>query len=251
MRLQNKVALLSGVGPGMGRATALLFAQEGASVVLAARRQEYVGEAVSQIESMGGRAVALPGDLSKKSEVERIVQGALDHFGRLDILYSGVGGSFEPTRDFSDVSESFWQQALTNTLSSAYNLAHTVRPVMKGQGGGAIVTIAASYSVRQEGNPAYGAAKAGIIGLSQNLAREFYPDNIRVNTVASGLIRGRSAEKTVAAAPRSLGRAGYPEDIAHAALYLASDEASWVTGQVLAVEGGVDVGARPLWQFER
>ncbi len=105
--------------------------------------------------------------------------------------------------------------------------------------------------MRQEGNPAYGAAKGGILGLCQNLAREFYSDNIRVNVLASGLVRGRLPQGAVAPAPPTLARTGYPQDIAYAALYFASDESSWVTGQVLSVDGGVDVGTRGLWEFER
>ena len=100
------------------------------------------------------------------------------------------------------------------------------------------MAVAASFSVRQEGYPAYSAAKAGIVGLAQNFAREFYAHNIRVNTIVPGLFRARLADGPVAAAPADLARTGHPEDIAYAALYLASDEARWVTGQVLAVDPG-------------
>ena len=250
MRLNNKVALLAGVGAGMGRATALLFAQEGAAVAVTARRRERLEETVSRIQSAGGHAVEMAGDVSVKADADRIVGDVVQRFGRLDILYCGAGGNFEPTRDFSEVDESFWSQTLSNTMGSAFNLAHAVHPVMKEQGGGAIVNIAASFSVSREGNPAYGAAKAGVIGLSISLAKEFYPDNIRVNTIAAGLFRGKLGDGSVTPGSPSLGRTGFPEDIAYAALYLASDEAAWVTGQVLAVDGGVDVGTRPLWEFE-
>lgn len=193
MRLRNKVALLASVGTGMGRAAALLFAQEGARVAVAARRREHLAATVSSIQSLGGQATELAGDISVKAEAERIVEGAVSRYGRLDILYCGAGGNFEPTRGLSNVDESYLQQTLTNTITSLYNLAQAVRPVMRSQGGGAIVNIAASFSVRQEGNIAYGAGKGGVIGLSRNLARELYPDNIRVNTIAAGLFRGRLA----------------------------------------------------------
>ena len=251
MRLRDKVALLTGVGIGMGRATALLFAQEGAKVAVNARQPGPLRETVSRIRSSGGEAREFPGDISVKSEADRIVAEVVEHFGRVDILYCGAGGNFEPTKDFSDIDGSYWSQTIVNTITSLYNLAHAVQPVMKEQGGGAIVNIAASFSVRQEGNPAYGAAKGGVIGLSNNLARELYPDNIRVNTVAAGLFRGRLGEGKITPAAASLARTGHPEDIAYAALYLASDEAVWVTGQVLVVDGGVDVGTRALWQHER
>ena len=149
------------------------------------------------------------------------------------------------------MDESFWNVTLSNTLNSLYNLAQAARPIMDRQGGGAIVTVAASFNVRQEGNPAYGAAKAGVIGLSQNLAREFFENNIRVNCIAAGLFRGRLGDGRVGPAAAMLSRTGYPQDIGYAALFLASDEAGWITGQTLAVDGGVDVGTRPLWQHER
>ena len=250
MRLRDKVALLCGVGQGMGRATALLFAQEGAKVAVVARRPESLEATASRIQAQGGEAAVLPGDASVKPDADRIVEDVLRRFGRIDILYCGVGGFFEPSLDFSDVDEARWDQALSNTLRSLYNMTQAVRPGMREQGGGAIVTIAASFSVRQAGNPAYGASKGGVIGLTQSLAREFYDDNIRVNSIAAGLFRAGLPEGAVTPAPPALARTGHPQDIAYAALYLVSGEAGWVTGQVLAVDGGVDVGPRPLWRFE-
>lgn len=251
MRLKGKVAMLSGVGQGMGRGTAVIFAQEGARVAVVARRQEHLEETAERIRSIGGSALVVSADLSDKAEAERAVSEVVGHYGRLDILYSAAGGNFDPGRDFADVDESFWNSTLSNALNSLYNLAQATRPIMDRQGGGAIVTVAASFSVRQEGNPAYGAAKGGVIGISQNLAREFYESNIRVNCIAAGLFRGRFGDGRIGPAEATLARTGYPQDIGYAALYLASDEAGWVTGQTLAVDGGVDVGTRPLWQHER
>lgn len=250
MRLRDKVALLSGVGLGMGRATALLFAREGASVVLSARRQEPLEETASLIGPSHGGTTVVPGDVSVKSEAERVVTRVVDEYGRLDILYCGAGGFFEPGRDFGDVDQAYWQGVLDNTANSLYNLAQAVSPVMRGQGGGSIVSVAASFSVRQAGNPAYGAAKGGVIGLGQSLAIKLYPDNVRVNTIAPGLFRDLTHRGKADIPPRSLARTGHHADIAYAALYLASDEAAWVTGQVLTVDGGVDAGTRPLWEYE-
>ena len=251
MRLRDKVALLAGVGTGMGRATALLFAQEGAAVAVAARQPERLEETASRIRSAGGQAKALAGDMSVEAEAHRVVQDTVQTFGHVDILYCGLGGNFDPTLAFSEMDESYWSQTLTNTVGSLFNLAHAVHPVMKAHGGGAIVNIAASFSVSQEGNPAYAAAKRGVIGLANSLAKELYPDNIRVNTISAGLFRAKLGDGAVTPASPSLSRTSSPQDIAYAALYLASDEAAWVTGQVLAVDGGVDVGTRPLWEFER
>ena len=250
MRLKNKIALLAGVGIGMGRATALLFAQEGAKVVINARRSDQLEETTDRINSMGGDVLAVCADVADQDQANRTVAQALARHGRIDILYCGAGGNFKPTRDFSDVNPEFHEQTIKNNVTTLHNLAQAAQPQMRAQGGGAIVSVAASFSVSQEGNPAYGAAKGGIIGLAKNLARELYRDNIRVNVLLPGLFRGKLGDGKMSPASTVLARTGYPQDIAYAALYLASDEAAWVTGQVLAVDGGVDVGTRPLWEFE-
>ena len=250
MRLKGKTAWLAGVGTGMGRAAAVLFAQEGANVVITARGRGDLEETAQRIREAGGNAIAAPGDLTNRAEAERIVGEIVDAHGRLDILYSAAGGSFEPGRSFDEVDEGFWSDAVSNTLNSLYNAAQGCRPVMKAQGGGSIVAVAASFSVRQEGNAAYGAAKGGVIGFARNLSRELYADNIRVNVIGAGLFRAPMGDLPLSPGPASLARTGQPEDIAYAALYLASDESSWVTGQVLAVDGGVDTGTRGIWDHE-
>ena len=251
MRLQGKVTLLSGAGPGMGRATARLFAQEGAKVVVVARRPDHLDETVSAIRAAGGEGFAIQADVSVVADAARAVEMTLERHGRVDVLYSGGGGFFEPTRDFDDVDTEYWHRALSNTMNGIFNLSHAVRPPMKSQGGGAIVVVAASESVRLGGNPAYSAAKGGTIEFARSLARKLHPDAIRVNVIAPGLIRGKPATGFFTPADGGVGRIGVPQDVAYAALYLASDEASWVTGQVLTVDGGVDVGARGLWDLER
>ena len=250
MRLKDKVVLLVGVAEGMGRATAILFAQEGAKVVLAARRKEHLRETVEAIRGMGGEATDLVCDASVKEDVEEIVSRTINLYGRIDVLYCGVGGYFEHTRKFSEVDDTYWHDAITNTADSIFNLTRIVHPIMRDNGGGSIVCIAASFSVRQDGNAAYGAAKGAVIGMAQNLAKEFFPDNIRFNLIGAGQF-GKYIDVVDVKAPSSiLARTGYPADIAYAALYLASDESSWVTGQILVVDGGVDVGGRAIGQFE-
>lgn len=254
MRLKNKVALLAGAGTGMGRGTALLFSQEGAKLAVNARSRDSLSETLALADRKGHTARGFIGDVSLRSEAERIVEDVVSHYGRLDILYCGAGGNFEPSRSFEEVKESYWRETIINTMDSIYNLSHAANQIMREQGGGVIISIVASSSVMQEGNPAYGAAKGGVISLCQNLARELYADNIRVNTIAAGLFRGTyewCSEIKINPAPPTLSRTGHPQDIAYAALYLASDEAAWVTGQTLTVDGGVDVGTRHLWEFER
>jgi len=248
MRLKDKVALIAGAGPGMGRATTLLFAQEGAKVGVIARDPTKGEETARRITAAGGEAIGMAGDLTVRTDAEKAVNAVVERWGKLDILYYGAGGFFVPAKEFADVDEEFWHLALSNALDGLYNMVQATRPHLRG--GGAIVTVAASFSVRQEGNPAYGATKGGVIGLSQSLAKEFYADDIRVNCIGSGLIRAPLTEGAVEPVT-GLARTGHPEDIAYAALYLASDEAGWVTGQVLNIDGGVDVGTRPLWEFER
>ena len=192
----------------------------------------------------------IPGDLSVKSQVDDLVKRVLDEYGRIDVVYSAAGGNFDPQRKLSDVDENFWNSTISNTKNSLYNLAQSVRPIMKDQGGGSIVTVAASFNVRQEGNVAYGAAKGGTIALSQNLAREFQSDNIRVNTIGAGLFRGLREGDRIRPISGTLARTGYPQDIAYAALFFACDESAWITGQTLSVDGGVDVGTRSLWEHE-
>ena len=250
MRLENKVALLAGIGQNMGRATSLLFAQEGAKVALNARGRERLDETSSQILSMGGTCLVIPGDVSVKSEATAVVRKVLEEYGRIDIVYSAAGGNFDPNRSFDEIDETFWNTTVSNTMNSFYNLAQAVRPIMKNQGGGSIVSVAASLNDRQAGNAAYGAAKSGVIGLSQNLAQEFYSDNIRVNTIMAGLFRGRLEGEAISPAAAILKRTGFPQDIAYSALFFACDESSWITGQTLSVDGGVDIGTRGLWDYE-
>ena len=251
MRLDNKVALMTGIGQGMGRATAKLFAQEGANVVLTARTEDRLKETSEQIKKLGGTSIIVPADVSIRDQAKAAIDKAVEEFGRLDIIYSAAGGNFDPSRKLQDVDEEFFSHTISNPVNSLYHLSHLARPIMKNQGGGSIVAVAASFSVRQEGNSAYGAAKSAIVGLTKNLARELHSENIRVNSIAAGLFRGPLDDGKILPAEATLLRTGYPQDIAYSSLFLASDESSWITGQNISVAGGVDVGARDLWEYER
>ncbi|MBI4497735.1 MAG: SDR family oxidoreductase [Chloroflexi bacterium] len=165
--------------------------------------------------------------------------------GRLDILYNNVGGGFFRQGEGSSIQEmglAFWEQTIGNNLRSTFLCSKLAVPHLTQQGGGVIINVAADYRVRQLGTVAYGAAKNGIIGFTQNLARELWPQNIRAHCICPGLIRMPLPDDPIRPhVEGGLTRRGAPEDIAFAALYLASDEASWLTGVILNVGGGNEV----------
>ena len=161
----------------------------------------------------------------------------------LDIYASFPGGFFRFEKDLLATESDFLTRVLNNHLNSVFYGARAAVPPIKARGGGALITISAAYKTRRDGSLAYGTAKDGVIGLTKNLARELHADSIRVNCIAPGLIRLPLGDGQLTTPATTLARQGQPEDIAYAALYLASDEAPWVTGQVLAVDGGDEVYA--------
>lgn len=238
MRLAGKVAFIGGAGTKMGRAVPLLFAQEGAKVVVAARTQDTLAETVRLIEAAGGEAIACAGDMTDESFAKAAIGKAIERFGRLDVLYSNAGGFAPHSSDIADMDVEFWDQATRNNLRSTFLTCKAAIPELERAGGGSIITVAAAYQTRQSGNGAYAAAKQGLIGYTKNLARELWPKNIRVNCVAPGFMRLPLADGAVKPAALTLDRRGAPEDAAFAALYFASDESAWVTGQILEIDGG-------------
>ncbi len=242
MRLEEKVVLISGVGPGMGRAIALLFAQEGARVALVARKSDGIQDLAREIrEQHGERAIAVQADAAVQSQIEEAVARTVGSFGRLDAFLSLPGGGFRHTRDLPEVEEQAFQGLFQNHLMSLFYGTRAVIPHLKQAGGGAIVTVGAAYKTLRDGSIGYGAVKEGVIGFTRNLARELYPYNIRANCLCPGLIRQPLPSGPVGLPQPALARKGQPEDIAFAALYLASDESRWVTGQTLVVDGGDEI----------
>jgi 3-oxoacyl-[acyl-carrier protein] reductase len=241
--LTSRVALVTGASRGIGRATALALARQGA-IVVAAARGDNARPVAEEIVTAGGRAQALTLDVTDRAAVDAALSGVLEQHGRIDVLVSNAG----ITRDqlLLRMKRDDWDAVLATNLTATFTLSQAVlRPMIK-QRGGRIVAI--SSVVGQMGNAGqanYAASKAGLIGFCKAMAREVASRGITVNVVAPGLIEtdmtqgltGASREDWAERIP--LGRLGRPEDVAHAVCFLASDEASYITGHVLAVNGGM------------
>lgn len=242
MRLKDKAALIVGVGPGMGQAMARLFAQEGARVALVARRTEHIQPLADALNArQPGTALAIQADATVRAQAEAVVAQAAQSFGRLDIVALLPGGGFRHVQDLARTEDEFFEGLLRNHLLTLLYATRAAIPHLQQAGGGAILTLAAGYKTRRDGNVAYGTVKDGVIGFTRNLARELHAANIRVNCLCPGLIRQPLPSGPIAVPQAGLARQGQPEDIAHAALFLASDEARWITGQTLVVDGGDEV----------
>ena len=245
-KMDGMTAIVTGSGRGIGAAIALAFAEAGADVVLSARTQAQLDDVASKVEALGGRAVAVAADLSDREALEGLVTTATAELGRLDVVVNNIGGSM-PTPFLSTSTKAF-DQALKWNAGTAFALTHAAVPAMLETGGGSVVNIA-SAAGRQfaRGFSAYGTAKAAMIALTGNLAQDLAP-RIRVNAICPGAIATDALEVVlqneelhklmVDATP--MRRLGEPDDIAAAALYLASPASSYVTGAILRVDGGIE-----------
>jgi NAD(P)-dependent dehydrogenase (short-subunit alcohol dehydrogenase family) len=245
-RLENKVAVITGAGNGIGRATAIRFAKEGAKVVLTTRRQSHGDETVATIKSFGGEAVFVQANVRSKDEIQAVVDKAPELYGKLDILVNSAGVLvWKPFLEQNDDDYDFISE--TNFRSQIYTMQRAI-PYMQKNGQGSIINVASVSAKKPELNSYfYGAFKAATANLTMNTAKEFAPQKIRINCVAPGPVNSGMTpdeskvpeqvewmEKNIAI----IGRLGEPDDIANMNLFLASDEASWITGEMFVVDGG-------------
>ena len=249
MHLAGKVALITGGTSGIGRATAVLFAEEGARVIITGRNEERGREVVEEIRDAGGTAAFVRSDVRLIEDCSRAVEETLKLFGRLDVLFNNAGVYYANT--VVDATEEEWDLTLDTCLKGTFLMSKFAIPAMIEQGGGVIVNNASGWGlVGGDAAAAYCAAKGGVVLLTKAMAIDHARQGIRVNCVCPGDVdtpmlpqdaarRGLRWEDYLAtASDRPLGRIGRPEEIAKAVLFLASDDSSFITGAVLAVDGG-------------
>lgn len=249
-RLSGKVAVITGASAGIGRATAKLFAAEGAKVIVGARRQVELDSLVAEIESDGGKAVALAGDVRLEDYNKALVALAVERFGKLDVAFNNAGvlGEAGPS---TGVSEAGFSEAIAINLTASFlGAKHQIDEMVKHGSGSVIFTSTfVGHSFAFPGVAAYAASKSGLIGLTQALAAEFGPQNIRVNAILPGAVdtgmyreMNDTADKQVFITNlHALKRVATPEELARSVLYLASDDSSFVTGTASLVDGGASI----------
>jgi len=246
-RLNGKVAIITGASSGIGRASAQLFAAEGAKVVVGARRKAELDDLVAEIRSAGGDAVALAGDVRSEDYARALVALAVQRYDRLDIAFNNAGTLGESGAS-TGVSEAGWNDALAINLTGSFlGAKHQIAQMLKHGGGSVIFTSTfVGYSFAFPGVAAYAASKSGLIGLTQALAAEFGPKGVRVNAILPGAVdtdmyrdmNNTPESQAFITGLHALKRVAKPEELARSALYLASDDSAFVTGTASLVDGG-------------
>ncbi|MCI0345833.1 MAG: glucose 1-dehydrogenase [Chloroflexi bacterium] len=252
MRLQDKVSIITGGASGMGRVAARMFAAEGARVVVADVTEPAAQSVVDDITSAGGQAIAVAADVSKEADARRMVDAAVEAFGRVDVLYNNAGIMPQADHSVIDTSVEDWDRVMAVNVRGVFLGCKYAIPRMVEQGSGSIINIASFVALVGCSNPqdAYTASKGAVLSLTRSLAVQFAPKGVRSNAICPGpvetpllldwLVKDEEA-KRIRLARNPTGRFGKPEEIVHMAIYLASDESRWTNGAALVVDGGITV----------
>ena len=249
-RLAGKTALITGGGTGIGRACAVLFAREGAKVAVAGRRAEPLAAVAAELSGAGNQAFAVTCDVTKSAEVERAVQSVVARFGRLDVVVNNAGAVLAATAE--ETSEADWDRLLGINLKGTFLVSRAVLPELRKAGGGVIINIGSVLGlVGMKQRAAYAAAKGGVTLLTKAMALDHAHEGIRINCICPSLVETElirelfsvvpdpEAQRRQRIAQIPLGRLGRPEDVAQLALFLASEESSWLTAAALPLDGGL------------
>jgi NAD(P)-dependent dehydrogenase (short-subunit alcohol dehydrogenase family) len=245
--LDGKVAFVTGAASGIGRATALAFAREGANVVVADIDQRGNQDTVRMIDDLGGQALAVNCDVTRSEDVRSALIKTVERFGRLDYAFNNAGAEQQP-KPTADITEEEWDRIITINLRSVFLCLKYEIPLMLQHGGGAIVNTSSGAGIRVFGRgAAYAAAKHGVVGLTKDAALDYASSNIRINAICPGIIDtemmdrftgGTPEERDRVIAQEPIGRMGKPDEIAATVVWLCSDVASFVTGHAMVVDGG-------------
>lgn len=245
MKLAGKVAIVTGGSRGIGKATAKLFAQEGASVVITARDRTRLQTSAKELNVIG-----IAGDIRKSEDAKNVVKKTLEKFGKIDILVNNAG-IFPQVKPLHEISEKEWSEVIDINLNGQFRFTKAVIPHMI-EKGGCIINVSSTAGLKSFENfeaDAYSASKAALILLTKAWAIEYAKHKIRVNCVCPGVVETdmtlpylkTEAERAMTAADHPIGRIGLPDDVARAILYLASEDSSWVTGAILPIDGGASI----------
>lgn len=245
MKLKGKVAFITGFGSGLGQAIAVMFAKEGAAVAGTSTTESKGRETVTMVEKVGGKALFRAGDVGNSAQMKALIEETVKQFGGLDIVVNSAG--VRTNGSITEITEEDWDRTLDANLKGAFIVSRLAIPEMKKSGGGGVILHIAARSgiLGQSGRAAYAASKGGMVRLTEAMAMDHAKDKIRVNCICPGptrtpMVDTSTPEKLARYTTRvPLGRIGEPEDVAYAALYLASDEASMVTAAILPVDGGM------------
>ena len=250
MRLKDKVIIVTGASSGLGAATALRLAAEGAKVVIAARRRDRGEQVLAEIAAAGGEGLFVATDVNVTADVAALVAAAVDRFGRLDGAFNNAGVAGNALTPTADVEESDWDSVLNTNLRAVFVCMKHQIPAMLAKGGGAIVNMSSMYGLigSDVGHAAYTASKHGVIGLTKSAAIDYGGRGLRVNAVCPGYIHSEMVDPYVAALPdmmaqvvrnhSAMNRLGEPDEVARAVAWLLSDEASFISGVALTIGGG-------------